>query len=319
MTVPSEDHTPDPIPMTAPEVKHATVLPERFPPVPALRTPPMDAFSAAVRTTAGLRTELIVQAQQGPDIGAYERVLATAAGANRVIGPPLSTPELLHWAHAAMAFRRAAPQEDAWQEALPTRLSATDPVWKRPLLNSPHPYALNDPLWARLISGALLALGYPRSDRVQKELEKFRARQQKALGPAFFHLPLQLRPHQSRLLPMLERNAQVRHVRPTRLDLVGGHPLTGTLGNTPALVLFSHGDQPDLLFTVVDWPLTGPAARISVAETVPDLKARLARSAGDDLSLYGALGAYVPRQDVHDLLNTAPPDVQVASEQSDHA
>jgi len=153
----------------------------------------MTQFSREVRRHPGLRHELITQAQEGPDISAFERVLATAYGAALGFDMTLSTPELLHWANRALDFRVQALLDTTWDSTEYTPSAPATPSGRTRHSVQVRCITTNDPQWGHLATSYLLARGFPRSPKVQREIQLARARWLDHGGRQFFQLP-QLRP-----------------------------------------------------------------------------------------------------------------------------
>lgn len=284
----------------AAERRTRVVLPPRHPPVARLQTPAMTQLSREVRRCPGLRYELIVQAQEGPDISAFERVLATAYGAALAFGVTLNTPELLHWADRALDFRTQAVLDATWDSTEYTPLSARHPVWEDAALGSGQMYAINDPHWGHLATGYLLAQGFPRSPKVQREIRQARTRHLERSGRQFFQLPLLCPAHQSRLLPPLEPEQTVLAYTVCAPEHLAGDPRLGPA--TWVLALYRPGPDRSPLVGLYAWPLVGPAYQSGQGEALQALLARMDPGEAD-VRVYGVLGVRVDQQAVRRLVD----------------
>jgi len=266
----------------------------------------MTQFSQEVRRRPGLRHELITQAQEGPDISAFERVLATAYGAALGFGVTLSTPELLHWADRALDFRVRALLDTTWDSTEYTPLSPRHPVWQDAALGPGEIYVTNDPQWGHVATGYLLARGFPRSPKVQREIRLARVRWLDHGGRQFFQLPRRRLAHQSRLLPPLEPEQTVLAYTPCTVSHLGAESPAPV--GTWVLVLYRPGPDQAPLVGLFAWPLLGQACQSGQGEAPHEVLARMTPGA-EDVRVFGVLGVWVDQRAVRQLIAEAPFDL----------
>ncbi|WP_019011929.1 hypothetical protein [Deinococcus aquatilis] len=246
----------------------------------------LGTLNAHIQRLPDLRLELMLQAQCGSEPQAFERVLALGYGISLAMGLFLYVPELLHWTRRVLQFRKQAALTPQFWTAPDPPAAVLDPLLTaervaQVRLDMVRHYATS-PLLVHVITGYLLACGYPRSAGTWSTIARLSApllyRPFASLRP--HPLRTTIWPHPDRLRPHLGRDAQVHDYELTRV-----HHLTLSPSGTTVLVRYERpGHLGMQLIGVFDWILTGHASPIGRPYNAQRLMAERAGSL-DDLDL----------------------------------